>query len=67
MLTSSKIESQEPVKKSRTEKSNCNAPILQVRRRYCNVYTQVRNTLTYMLAQGYNHPCLVYFDDYKTY
>ena len=26
----------------------CNAPILRVRRRYCDVYTQVRNTLTYI-------------------
>ena len=26
----------------------CNAPIRRVRRRYCNVYTQVRNTLTYL-------------------
>ena len=25
-----------------------NAPILRVRRRYCDVYTQVRNTLTYI-------------------
>ena len=29
-------------------KSTCNAPILRVRRRYCNVYTQGRNTLTYI-------------------
>jgi len=26
----------------------CNAPILRVRRRYCDVYTQARNTLTYI-------------------
>ena len=26
----------------------CNAPILRVRRRYCNAYTQVRTTLTYI-------------------
>jgi len=26
----------------------CNAPILWVRRRYCDVYTQVRNTLMYI-------------------
>ena len=28
--------------------AHCNAPIWRVRRRYCNVYTQVRNTLTYI-------------------
>ena len=27
---------------------DCNAPITRVRRRYCDVYTQVRNTLTYI-------------------
>ena len=26
----------------------CNAPIPRVRRRYCDVYTQVRNTLAYI-------------------
>ena len=26
----------------------CNVPIPRVRRRYCDVYTQVRNTLTYI-------------------
>ena len=29
-------------------KMNCNALIPRVRRRYCDVYTQVRNTLTYI-------------------
>jgi len=29
-------------------KGACNAPILRVRRRYRDVYTQVRNTLTYI-------------------
>ena len=27
---------------------SCNTPILRVRRRYCNVYTQVENTFTYI-------------------
>ena len=28
--------------------TKCNAPVRWVRRRYCDVYTQVRNTLTYI-------------------
>jgi len=31
----------------------CNTPIRWVRRRYCDVYTQVRNTLTYIAKHQY--------------
>ena len=42
-------------------KRSCNAPILRVRRRYCDVYTQVRDTLdcTYILYSFHYTPTFI--------
>jgi len=37
-----------PMNHTRDRYQHCNAPVRRVRRRYCDVYTQVRNTLTYI-------------------